>query len=40
VIKSNNKIEDMDVFKHESVEELSKMLGGLIKSLTDTDTGH
>jgi four helix bundle protein len=24
----------------ESVEELSKMLGGLVKSLTDTDTGH
>jgi len=25
---------------HESAEELSKMLSGLIKSLTDTDTGH
>jgi four helix bundle protein len=25
---------------HESAEELSKMLTGLIRSLTDTDTGH
>jgi four helix bundle protein len=25
---------------HQSAEELSKMLSGLIKSLTDTDTGH
>ncbi len=24
----------------ESIEELSRMLGGLVKSLTDTDTGH
>ncbi len=39
--KTVNRIEDMDVFKKvRKAEELSKMLGGLIKSLTGTDTNH